>query len=109
MGLIGLRAEPCPSHGPSHGWKVHLPRHKEGVMSRSLYVRGTKVEDGRAHELVIVDGVVAGAAPLPSREPDAVGWVVPGLADVHNHLSLASPAGDHEEPVIRVRASATLL
>jgi len=32
-------------------------------MSRSLYVRGTKVEDGRAHELVIVDGVVAGAAP----------------------------------------------
>jgi len=63
MGLIGLRAEPCPSHGPSHGWKVHLPRRKGGVMSRSLYVRGTKVEDGRAHELVIVDGVVAGAAP----------------------------------------------
>jgi len=77
-------------------------------MSRSLYVRGTMVEDGRAHELVIVDGVVAGAAPLPSREPDAVGWVVPGLADVHNHLSLASPAGDHEEPVIRVRASASV-
>ena len=77
-------------------------------MSRSLYVRGTKVEDGRAHELVIVDGVVAGAAPLPSREPDAVGWVVPGLADVHNHLSLASPACAHEEPVIRVRASASV-
>jgi len=77
-------------------------------MNRSLYVRGTMVEDGRTRELVIAGGVVADAAPLPSREPDAVGWVLPGLADVHNHLSLASPAGDHEEPAVRVRASASV-
>jgi len=61
-------------------------------MNRSMYVRGTMVEDGQARELVIADGVVAGAAPVPSREPDAAGWVLPGLADVHNHL-LADEAG----------------
>jgi imidazolonepropionase-like amidohydrolase len=77
-------------------------------MNQSLCVRGTMVEDGRIRDLVIVDGVVADASPLPSREPDAVGWVLPGLADVHNHLSLASPAGDHEEPAVRVRASASV-
>jgi len=77
-------------------------------MNRSLYVRGTMVEDGQIRELVIADGVVADASPMPSREPDAVGWVLPGLADVHNHLSLASPAGGDEEPAIRVRASASV-
>src|SRR5215813_10066997 len=77
-------------------------------MNRPLSVRGTMVEDGQVRDLVVVDGVVADATPLPSREPDAVGWVLPGLADVHNHLSLASPAGDDEEPVIRVRASASV-
>src|SRR5215469_12330176 len=76
-------------------------------MNRSLYVRGTMVEDGQVRELVIADGTVADATPMTWREPDAVGWVLPGLADVHNHLSLASPAGDHEEPAIRVRASAS--
>src|SRR5215471_13888258 len=77
-------------------------------MNRPLYVRGTMVEDGQVRDLVIVDGVVADASPLPSREPDVTGWALPGLADVHNHLSLASPAGDHEEPVVRVRASASV-
>lgn len=77
-------------------------------MNRPLCLRGLMVEDGRTRELVIVAGVVADATPPPSREPDAVGWVLPGLVDVHNHLSLASPAGDHEEPAIRVRASASV-
>jgi len=77
-------------------------------MNRALYVRGTMVEDGQIRDLVIADGVVADASPLPSREPDVTGWVLPGLVDVHNHLSLASPAGDHEEPAIRVRASASV-
>jgi imidazolonepropionase-like amidohydrolase len=77
-------------------------------MNRPLYVRGTMVEDGQIRDLVIADGVVADATPLPSREPDVTGWVLPGLADVHNHLSLASPAGDHEEPEVRVRASASV-
>src|SRR5215471_1914219 len=62
-------------------------------MNQPLYVRGTMVEDGQIRDLVIVDAVV---------------WMLPGLADVHNHLSLASPAGDHEEPAIRVRASASV-
>jgi len=57
------------------------------------------VEDGQIHDLMILDGVVVGATPQPSREPDVTRWVLPGLVDVHNHLSLASPAGDHEEPV----------
>jgi imidazolonepropionase-like amidohydrolase len=77
-------------------------------MNRSMCVRGTMVEDGRIRDLVIVDGVEADATPLPAWEPDAVGWVLPGLADVHNHLSLASPAGDDEEPAVRVGASASV-
>src|SRR5215471_17983801 len=77
-------------------------------MHRSLYVRGTMMEDGQTRDVVIVDGVIADATPIAAREPDAVGWMLPGLVDVHNHLSLASPAGDHEEPAIRVRASASV-
>ena len=34
-------------------------------MNRSLYVRGTMVEDGQIRELVIVDSVVADASPMP--------------------------------------------
>jgi imidazolonepropionase-like amidohydrolase len=41
-------------------------------------------------------------------EPLASGWVLPGLVDVHNHLSLASPAGEQEDAAVRVRASASL-
>jgi hypothetical protein len=33
---------------------------------------------------------------------------VPGLVDMHNHLSLRSPAGDHAPPEERVRASGRL-
>ena len=42
-------------------------------MNRPLYLRGTMVEAGQARELVIVDGVVADATPLPARDPDAAG------------------------------------
>src|SRR5215470_11227691 len=72
-------------------------------MNRPLYVRGTMVEDGQVRDLVIVDGVVADATPLPSREPDAVGWVLPGLADVHNHLSRASAAVELALGVLAIR------
>ena len=47
-------------------------------MNRQLYVRGTMVEDGQIRDLVIVDGAVADATPVPSREPDVTGWVLPG-------------------------------
>jgi len=66
------------------------------------------IEDGNERDLVIVDGVIADASPIPGTEPDASGWVLPGLVDVHNHLSLASPAGDHEDADVRVRASASV-
>ena len=77
-------------------------------MSRSLYLRGRMVEGGQTRDVVIVDGVVADASPMPSRVPDAAERVLPGLVDIHNHLSLASPAGDHEEPVVRVRANVSV-
>jgi hypothetical protein len=46
-------------------------------MNRSMYVRGTMVEDGQTRDLVIADGVVADATPMPSREPDVTVWVLP--------------------------------
>jgi hypothetical protein len=70
-------------------------------MNRPLYVRGTMVEDGQIRDLVIVDGVVADATPLPSPEPDAAGWVLPGLADVHNQALrpfLSVAASRHHKP-----------
>ena len=67
------------------------------------------VEDDSERDVVVVDGAIGGAAPVRgTTEPDAVGWVLPGLVDVHNHLSLASPAGDDEDAAVRVRASASV-
>jgi imidazolonepropionase-like amidohydrolase len=71
------------------------------------------VEDGGKRDLVISEGVViseadAHVAPLQGTRPDATGWVLPGLVDLHNHLSLASPAGDVEDADVRVRASASV-
>lgn len=73
-----------------------------------LYIRATMVENEQERDLVIADGVVADAAPRQGTKPDASGWVLPGLVDLHNHLSLASPVGDAEEAEVRVRASASL-
>jgi hypothetical protein len=66
------------------------------------------VEDGQERDLVISDGAITDIAPIAGAEPDASGWVVPGLVDLHNHLSLASPVGDGEDAQVRVRASASL-
>ena len=66
------------------------------------------IEDDDERDLVIADGVIADADPVPGTEPDAAGWVLPGLVDVHNHLSLASPAGDDQDSDVRVRASASV-
>jgi hypothetical protein len=62
-------------------------------MNRPLYVRGTMVEDGQVRDLVIVDGVVADATPLPSREPDVAGWVLPGWSPGHPASSSHRTAG----------------
>ena len=75
---------------------------------KSLSIRARMIEDDDERDLVIVDGVIADAAPVPGAEPDAAGWVLPGLVDVHNHLSLASPAGDDQDADVRVRASASV-
>jgi imidazolonepropionase-like amidohydrolase len=75
---------------------------------RPLYIRATMVEDGRERDLVICDGRITDIAPSPGAQPDASGWVLPGLVDLHNHLSLASPVGDAEDAEVRVRASASL-
>lgn len=71
----------------------------------TLFIRAHMVEDESERDLVVVDGLIADAAPVRGTEPYTSGWVLPGLVDMHNHLSLASPAGDHEEPAVRVRAS----
>jgi imidazolonepropionase-like amidohydrolase len=75
---------------------------------KELFIRARMIEDDDERDLVIADGVIADADPVPGTEPDAAGWVLPGLADVHNHLSLASPAGDDESADVRVRASASV-
>jgi len=75
---------------------------------KSLYIRARMIEDDDERDLVIVDGVISDAAPVPGAEPDAAGWVLPGLVDAHNHLSLASPAGDDQDADVRVRASASV-
>jgi len=74
---------------------------------KELFIRARMIEDDEERDLVIADGVIADARPVAGTEPDAAGWVLPGLADVHNHLSLASPAGDDPDPGVRVRASAS--
>jgi imidazolonepropionase-like amidohydrolase len=66
------------------------------------------IEDDRLRDLVIADGCIVDTRPLPGVEPLATGWVLPGLVDAHNHLSLASPAGEQEPAAVRVRASASL-
>ena len=70
-------------------------------------MRVIEIETGRHVELEVADGRFSDIAEAgPAGEAD--GWVLPGLVDVHNHLSLASPAGDGAEPGERVRASASL-
>ena len=64
---------------------------------KDLFIRARMIEDDEKRDLVIADGVIADADPIPGTEPDTAGWVLPGLADVHNHLSLASPAGDGQD------------
>ena len=70
------------------------------------HVRGTILPEAREHDVYVADGrisfePVAGATTLAT---DVV--LVPGLVDVHAHLSLASPAGDRAPSAERTRASA---
>jgi imidazolonepropionase-like amidohydrolase len=65
------------------------------------------VETGEGLRLRIEDGRFAEVTPH-ADVTDCEGWALPGLVDVHNHLSLASPAGDAADAGERVRASASL-
>jgi imidazolonepropionase-like amidohydrolase len=72
----------------------------------SLHLRGTVLPDGTTGDVfVTADGRVT-----LTEQPDATtvvdgGWLLPGLADVHAHLALASPAGDEAAEDERIRAS----
>jgi hypothetical protein len=76
---------------------------------KSLPIRARMIEDDDERDLVIVDGVIADAYPVPGIEPDALGWVLPGRPQRGGHLwshvwaltaaiPLARHAGDPRAP-----------
>jgi imidazolonepropionase-like amidohydrolase len=65
------------------------------------------VETGECVRLGIADGRYADVT-ANANVTESEGWALPGLVDAHNHLSLASPAGDDAGAGERVRASASL-
>jgi imidazolonepropionase-like amidohydrolase len=72
----------------------------------ALHLRGTVLPDGVMRDVFAVDGRITF-----TEQPDAVtvhdgGYLVPGLVDVHAHLSLNSPAGDDAPAAERAVASA---
>jgi len=70
------------------------------------HVRGLVLPEGSVRDVWVRDGRVS-FLPVEDAETLATDVVIlPGLVDVHAHLALASPAGDHASPAERVRASA---
>jgi imidazolonepropionase-like amidohydrolase len=69
-----------------------------------------EVETGSAIAIEVENGRFAAVERMDGApgDGDARRWILPGLVDVHNHLSLGSPAGDDADPSERVRASASL-
>lgn len=45
---------------------------------KSLSIHAHMIEDDDERDLVIADGVIAAAEPIPGIGPDASGWVLPG-------------------------------
>jgi imidazolonepropionase-like amidohydrolase len=77
-------------------------------VSTPLHVHGVVLPDGIERDVFVTDD---GAFTFsdPGSEPLTVldrGYLVPGLADVHAHLPMASPAGDEGPMAERVAASA---
>lgn len=72
----------------------------------SWHLRGTVLPEDVDRDVYVVGGRIS-FAPVPDATTLATDVViVPGLVDVHAHLSLSSPAGAAASPEERVRASA---
>src|SRR5215212_2347641 len=70
------------------------------------HLRGTLLPAEEERDVWVEDGRIS-FTPIEGAETVATDVVVlPGLVDVHAHLALFSPAGDHASPAERVRASA---
>jgi imidazolonepropionase-like amidohydrolase len=73
----------------------------------AYHLRGTLLPDDVVRDVYVDDRGRITFEPVEGAETVSTdGVVVPGLVDVHAHLSLHSPAGDDAPPAERVRASA---
>jgi len=81
--------------------------HDGGTNGRApMHVRGVVLPDDEERDVFIVDGRFTFEPHTGGETARDAGYLLPGLVDVHNHLSLASPAGDDATAEERVRASA---
>ena len=72
----------------------------------AMRVRGVILPDEEEWDVYVVDGRFTFEEPERSRTVLDGGFLLPGLVDMHAHLSLASPAGPSAPAAARVRASA---
>jgi imidazolonepropionase-like amidohydrolase len=75
------------------------------MSERFMHVRAVVLPDGVERDLYVADGRFVDAKQCGAETLHTGGYVLPGLVDMHNHLSLRSPAGDSAPPEERVRAS----
>jgi imidazolonepropionase-like amidohydrolase len=78
------------------------------MSKRFFHVRAIVLPDDIERDLYIAEGRFVGDKPDGAETLRAGGYVLPGLVDMHNHLSLRSPAGDTAPLEERVRASGRL-
>ena len=83
-------------------------RELDGKSSSAVHVRAVVLPDDVERDLFVVGRCYVDAEPNRAVTLHTGGYVLPGLVDMHNHLSLRSPAGDHAPPEERVRASGRL-
>jgi imidazolonepropionase-like amidohydrolase len=78
------------------------------MSKRFFHVRAVVLPDDVERDLYVADGRFVGAEPSGAETLHTGGYALPGLVDMHNHLSLRSPAGDSAPPEERARASGRL-
>jgi imidazolonepropionase-like amidohydrolase len=71
-----------------------------------LHLRAVLLPEGVERDLFVADGRITFEPPDAATTVLDGGYLVPGLADAHAHLGLASPAPPDAPPEERVRASA---
>jgi imidazolonepropionase-like amidohydrolase len=81
---------------------------REDIDPPALRVRAIVLPDGVERDLYVMGGRYVDAEPDHAETLRRGGYLLPGLVDMHNHLSLRSPAGDRASPERRVRASGRL-